>query len=147
MGTTFTLANAGDAISFRAKNAQTTLAYNYDRNHMFQIGGQGHISIDGSFYALLRPDWKTAPTSGWMGTKSLRGVIADNTVGEFDIEHVQPLDWTPTNDCYGGMFYHSNLTGNVPSNLLPNTTLDQDCYQAMFEGCTSLTNIPTLSAS
>ena len=145
LGRTFTLANAGDTISFRAKNAQSTLAYNWDRNHKFQLGSTGHLSVDGSFYALLRQDWKTAPKSGWMGTKSLRALFSDVT-GEFDITNVQPLDWAPTIDCYGGMFYFANINGAVPHGLLPSTTLAQDCYQAMFQGA-SITNAPDLPAT
>lgn len=145
LGTTFTLANAGDSISFRAKNAQSTLAYEWNRNHKFQLGSTGHISVDGSFYALLRQDWKTAPKSGWMGTKSFRALFSDVT-GEFDITNVQPLDWTPTNDCYGGMFFYTNIVGEVPSGLLPSTTVYDYCYQAMFEGST-ITNAPDLPAT
>lgn len=145
LGTTFTLANAGDTISFRAKTAQPTLAYNYDRNHMFQLGNVGHVSIDGSFYALLRQDWKTAPKYGWMGQRSLRALFAGVT-GEFDITNVQPLDWEPTYDCYGGMFFYTNIAGAVPSGLLPATTLATYCYQAMFEG-SNIANAPDLPAT
>ena len=35
----------------------------------------------------------------------------------------------------------------IPSNLLPATTLANNCYSSMFQGCTSLTTIPKLPAT
>ena len=35
----------------------------------------------------------------------------------------------------------------MPSNLLPATTLAENCYQYMFNGCSSLTTLPKLPAT
>ena len=44
------------------------------------------------------------------------------------------------------MFNGCTSLTTVPSNLLPATTLANNCYENMFYGCKSLTTIPELPA-
>ena len=42
------------------------------------------------------------------------------------------------------MFYNCRSLTTITSNILPATTLANNCYDSMFSGCTSLTTIPDL---
>lgn len=46
-----------------------------------------------------------------------------------------------------GLFFDATTLIDASNMILPATTLAQSCYQAMFEGCTSLTNVPDLPAT
>ena len=48
------------------------------------------------------------------------------------------------NDCYNSMFYGCTSLTTAPA--LPATTLANDCYSSMFADCTSLTTAPALPA-
>ena len=45
--------------------------------------------------------------------------------------------------CYTGMFNGCKSLTTLPSNLLPATTLTVGCYEYMFKDCTSLTTLPS----
>lgn len=51
-----------------------------------------------------------------------------------------------TQDCYNAMFQGCTGLTTVPA-ILPATTLEFQCYNAMFQGCTSLTTAPALPAT
>ena len=51
------------------------------------------------------------------------------------------------NNCYESMFQGCSSLTTIPSNLLPATTLGKYCYQYMFKDCTSLTTVPNLPAT
>ena len=50
---------------------------------------------------------------------------------------------TLENSCYEYMFQGCSSLTTIPQNLLPATTLATSCYIGMFKGCTSLTTIPS----
>jgi len=52
---------------------------------------------------------------------------------------------TLANNCYGAMFY--GCTGLTSAPVLPATTLADYCYYTMFFGCTGLTSAPALPAT
>ena len=52
---------------------------------------------------------------------------------------------TLTNNCYTGMFQGCTSLTTAPA--LPATTLTENCYIVMFQGCTSLTAAPALPAT
>ena len=54
---------------------------------------------------------------------------------------------TLAKSCYSSMFNGCTSLTAIPSNLLPATTLAPRCYNNMFGGCTSLTTIPNLPAT
>ena len=49
--------------------------------------------------------------------------------------------------CYSHMFDGCTSLRNVPSDMLPATTLSVNCYSGMFQGCTSLTTAPELNST
>ena len=54
---------------------------------------------------------------------------------------------TLADSCYERMFNGCSSLTTVPSNLLPAKTLGRHCYDSMFRGCTSLTTVPNLPAT
>ena len=50
---------------------------------------------------------------------------------------------TLADSCYSNMFQGCTSLTTIPSNLLPATTLAEGCYSNMFQDCTSLTTIPS----
>ena len=52
---------------------------------------------------------------------------------------------TLVSNCYQGMF--NGCTSLTAAPQLPATTLSNNCYESMFRGCTSLTTSPSLSAA
>ena len=51
------------------------------------------------------------------------------------------LDTIPSNNCFIGLFEDCIALTSAPE--LPATTLTRNCYQYMFDGCTSLVNPPS----
>jgi len=49
---------------------------------------------------------------------------------------------TLTNGCYNAMFNGCTSIKWIPEDFLPATSLAYSCYQAMFKGCTELTSVP-----
>lgn len=56
------------------------------------------------------------------------------------------LPATTAKFCYEYMFEGCTSLVNVPSNMLPTTSIERYCYKGMFKGCTSLTTAPDLPA-
>jgi hypothetical protein len=52
----------------------------------------------------------------------------------------------PDTRCVGNLFNGTNVI-SAENLILPATTLTNDCYRAMFSGCTNLTTAPVLSAT
>ena len=48
--------------------------------------------------------------------------------------------------CFKKLFINTKII-NVSKNILPSTELSQNCYQGMFQGCTSLVSAPELPAT
>ena len=63
-----------------------------------------------------------------------------------DTNFADITDFTGMNQIFFQLFYGTDVVD--ASNLaLPATTLSQDCYTSMFEGCTSLVTAPALPAT
>ena len=54
---------------------------------------------------------------------------------------------TPHSYMFNSLFYKNKYIVNASNLRLPYTTLANDCYNQMFQGCTSLTTAPTLPAT
>lgn len=63
-------------------------------------------------------------------------IFGDNAANNFSLNS--------KNYAFYKLFQNCTNIVNVDSNFLPATTLAYDCYNRMFEGCTSLVNAPTL---
>ena len=63
----------------------------------------------------------------------------DNFVGQTDL--------TGKNFAFSSLFNSNNKLISASNLILPATTLASDCYNAMFQGCTSLTTAPELPAT
>ena len=64
-----------------------------------------------------------------------------------DISNLQLPATTLSVSCYESLFKGCTSLTNVPLNLLPATTLADGCYESMFQGCTSLVTGPSLIAN
>lgn len=100
--------------------------------------------IGGNIYSLVdKSGFATRTTS--LANRELSTVFEDDThlIGAADLNFGNVT--TLNNECYSGMFNGcANLT-TAPE--LPATTLAQHCYDYMFQGCTSLTTAPELPAT
>jgi hypothetical protein len=56
-------------------------------------------------------------------------------------------DLTGYSGCYSGLFYNCVGLRNVSKDFLPATTLEEYCYQNMFDSCESLIKTPELPAT
>ena len=84
----------------------------------------------------------------------LKGLFAGTKVTDNDLERLLPKNdngryylpvITLASDCYNNMF--NNCTSLKTAPALPATTLADSCYNSMFRGCTSLTTAPELPAT
>jgi hypothetical protein len=71
-----------------------------------------------------------------------RGMFKDCT----SLTTASALPSTIARFCYENMFEGCTGLVNVPSNMLPATSIERYCYKGMFKGCTSLTTAPDLPA-
>ena len=82
------------------------------------------------------------------------GLFAGTNITDADLERILPKNangkyclpaTTLANNCYTYMFQGCTRLVNAPA--LPATTLTTNCYQHMFDGCTSLVTAPELPAT
>jgi hypothetical protein len=65
----------------------------------------------------------------------------------FGIDAEDKTDLTGYNNAFSGLFQNCTTLQSVSNEFLPATTLADYCYSNMFQGCTSLTNMPELPAT
>ena len=141
------------AVNDRAKHWDGTLEYFTSDKTWATWDGTTALSAvyNGSKYVLyLRGTRNTVITGGYINYKWVLTGTDIACVG--NIENL--LDYTivasgghPTlaANCYNGMFQGCTALTQAPS--LPATTLAANCYSSMFEGCTALTQAPSLPAT
>ena len=66
-------------------------------------------------------------------------LFGDNFIGKTDL--------TDKSCAFQNLFYNNTHLADAANLMLPATTLADDCYSDMFEGCTSLTAAPELPAT
>jgi hypothetical protein len=83
-----------------------------------QFSGTGKFNASGNVMSLL---------------------FGDNFIGQTDL--------TGKDLAFGRLFYHNTNLVDAANLTLPATTLAENCYSEMFDGCTSLVTTPTLPAN
>jgi len=97
----------------------------------------------------------------WKGTmtpQSSNGIGTFSATGNFDVQgnamslfygdnYKGQIDLTGKNYAFYQLFYNNTKIVNAKNLSLPATTLANNCYRSMFEGCTSLTTAPELPAT
>ena len=141
------------AVNDRTKHWNGTLEYFASDKTWTTWDGTTTLSAvgdDGEYFLYLRGTGNTVITGGYINYKWV--LTGDDIVCVGNIESL--LDYTivasgghPTlaANCYNGMFQGCTALTQAPS--LPATTLGDGCYNSMFEGCTSLTQLPSLPAT
>ena len=137
-GTTITLANAGDKVSFRCTGTNTTL-----NGAWFHNTYSGSYYVYGNVMSLLYNDFGAQTV---LPSNSIfRGLFQNNT--RLYSHNTLPLmlpATTLTANCYESMFYYCENLTKAPE--LPATTMAQECYKEMFYYCHNMTVAPELPA-
>ncbi len=141
-GSTITLYNIGEKVSFRGNNTGTCNSNDYSGN---KFTCTGECYIYGNMMSLLSSS-DYATTTTLTSYNAFFMLFKENSsIYNHPTKKIMLPATTLTYNCYYGMFYHcTNLTA---SPALPATTLAPGCYCNMFEGCTSLTAAPALYAT
>lgn len=141
-GTTITLYNVGEKVSFRGNNSGTCNSNDYSGN---KFTGTGECYIYGNIMSLLSSS-NYATTTTLTSSNTFFYLFKDNSsIYNHPTKKIMLPATTLTSNCYNAMFY--NCTNLTASPALPATTLASGCYCNMFEGCTSLTAAPALYAT
>ena len=133
-GTTITLANVGDSVSFKGRGF---VANNYANvNHVKMTG---KIAASGSVTSLI--DENGGDPNVTLPSDCFAHMFQDCT----SLTQAPELPATTLSGiCYVFMFQNCTSLTQVPK--LPATTLATACYRGMFEGCTGLSLTTTKDA-
>lgn len=133
-GTTITLANVGDSVSFKGRGFVANNSANV--NHVKMTG---KIAASGSVTSLI--DENGGDPNVTLPNDCFAHMFQDCT----SLTQAPKLPATTLSDiCYVYMFQNCTSLTQVPK--LPATTLDVACYHSMFEGCTGLSLTTTKDA-
>lgn len=133
-GTTITLANVGDSVSFKGRGFVANNSANV--NHVKMTG---KIAASGSVTSLI--DENGGDPNVTLPNDCFAHMFQDCT----SLTQAPELPATTLSDiCYVYMFQNCTSLTQVPK--LPATTLDVACYHSMFEGCTGLSLTTTKDA-
>ena len=149
----WTWANA--YLTFVAKESGTFTFTPQNSNVISYSTDGGETWTDGNSVAVNSGDkvmWKgtMTPSSNGIGTFSSNGnfdiqgnvmslLYGDNFNGQTSL--------TGKNYAFCRLFYQNTNVINAKNLSLPATTLEQRCYERMFQGCTNLTTTPKLPAT
>ena len=133
-GTTITLANVGDSVSFKGRDFVANNSA--DVNHVKMTG---KIAASGSVTSLI--DENGGDPNVTLPNDCFAHMFQDCT----SLTQAPELPATTLSDiCYVFMFKNCTSLTQIPK--LPATTLDVACYHRMFEGCTGLSLTTTKDA-
>lgn len=101
------------------------------------IGSTASFDVEGNIMSLIYGDDFSGETS----------MEYTYTYMEYDVETREPTETEGSTGCQlDQMFYGTNVI-SAENLVLPATTLSISCYSYMFQGCTSLTQAPSLPAT
>ena len=133
-GTTITLANVGDSVSFKGRD----FVANYDAN-VNHVKMTGKIAASGSVTSLI--DENGGDPNVTLPNDCFANMFQNCT----SLTKAPELPATTLSAiCYVYMFQNCTSLTQVPE--LPATTLAVACYHSMFEGCTGLSLTTTKDA-
>ena len=144
IGDAITLANRNDKVYFRGSRSQQRIG-NY-----IQFNLTGKLSVGGNINSLLSPDesvYKNIDdyiTFESANTDAFLYLFYDQSaLVDASLLKLNTNKLAP--NCYDSMFNYCTSLTKAPE--LPATTLADHCYDAMFSDCTSLTQAPELHAA
>ena len=129
IGTTITLASAGDFIRFRGDNSKfSTTAYDF-----YQFSMSGTIEASGNIMSLVDSTCQLLTIPCDFCFRSLFASCTSLTTAP-----ALPATTLAVN-CYRSMF--QGCEGLTTAPALPATALEANCYQYIFNGCIKLSSI------
>ena len=138
-----TLDNIGDKVQFYGTNAK--YGASGGSANCSNISCTDECYVYGNVMSLVKSDG-FASEDTLTGTYNFAYLFYNNTKIRNKTGYVLVLPATTlTEDCYYAMFYGCSLIEVAPE--LPATTLEKECYYAMFCNCASLKTVPALSAT
>ena len=109
------------------------------------INASGAHNVGGNIMSLLYGDNYTNQTTFPTGSANNFCYLLSNNTTLISAENLILSATTLVENCYGNMF--EGCTSLTAAPALPATTLTYNCYGNMFNGCTSLTTSPVLPAT
>ena len=141
---TFVAKEAG-TFTFTPQN-NNVISYSTDNEETWTVGNS--VAVNSGDKVL----WKGTMTPG------INGIGTFSSTANFDVQgnvmsllygdnFIGKIDLTGKNGAFVQLFYQNAKLVNAENLSLPATTLANDCYHSMFNGCTSLVNAPELPAT
>lgn len=147
-GTVITLENIDDKVYFRGNNDHGFCVYDEDEGSSFCnefIIRDKKMSVSGNIMTLMDKTGESTVLYENNFDKLFVDCYKLTNASKLELPVIQLAPY-----CYASMFANfsdSNSELTSAPELLPATTLADDCYEYMFSGCTSLTEAPELPAT
>ena len=166
----FTSEEAGNSLTFRVYNDYmcdftdypsdwesigATFYYSYDNENYTLASRETAIGFDSKLYirgkALHNATVHTYESCDQLMQNSVQislsknALVAGNIMALLDYENVSTV--TLGERAFASLFINNDKLTNASKLVLPATTLTEQCYEAMFSGCTSLIAAPELPAT
>lgn len=143
MASSLTIVNPGLTILYRINGGNMTPSVE-DITIPLERGDKVEIYGDNEKYSTIE-----GYTTNYCNIKSAEGCyVYGNVMSLFSSTGFKDLKKIPSNGALDRLFLDSQM-GNHPTKelVLPATSLTQQCYYAMFRGCSNLTKAPKLPAT
>ena len=142
-GTAIALTKEGDKVSFRGTNVRYANSTSDGDYSYFSCSDDCYLY--GNIMSLINKTGYATATALTRESAFCKLFKGNTHIVSHPSETLLLPATTLTNNCYSCMF--EGCTGLTSAPELPATTLAVSCYSDMFNGCTSLTKAPTLPAA
>ena len=132
--------NSGDKIQFRGNNAQYATYSSFTFSYNSFSGSTASFEVEGNIMSLIYGD--NFKNNLTISSTYTFASLFRNCTKLVSAKNLILPATTLANDCYSGVFQGCTSLTTAPS--LPATTLADYCYSSMFNGCTSLTTVPSV---
>ena len=149
----FTIENTGsEALTFQLMKSTTSQTVSYmdsessdwvDTSDVITVAPQSELKLKGAIAPVYSYGIGTFNVSG-NTTYNVKGNVMSLLYGD---EFSDKIDLTGKDYAFYGLFINNEKLVDSLNLILPATTLDSNCYQSMFAGCTSLVSAPKLPAT
>ena len=145
-GTSIASLNVGEKILIKGNNTKYGSSFISEQNNYFS--SEKRFNVEGNIMSLIYGDnfigQTILPDESYIFARLFDQISATN-LHKNTIVSAENLILPPTlrNGCYSYMFYLCILLTTAPT--LPATTLVTNCYESMFNGCSSLNYVKCLA--
>ncbi|MCR5394058.1 MAG: leucine-rich repeat protein [Bacteroidales bacterium] len=136
IGSTITLADSADFVSFRATSNNSTFSTSISNYYRFELGDS--IAASGNVMSLLDKTCQQTSVPEYAFFKLFMNQPKLTSAPSLPATSLAYY-------CYNYMFY--GCTGLTAAPALPATKLASYCYKGMFASCTNLASAPALPAT